>query len=429
MEKQAEKCIRRRLLPCLLLSLSLLAGCAVQQEASFLNIKPHAEQLATDAPEEAQIEAVDNYLSLRTTLLALVGEHTAKSTLDVSQYGEGLAQDMDQAVDYVTRTDPVGAYAVNSIYYTLREADGQQLMDVEFLYRHTLEDIQSIRTVRGMINAQKLIEQALERFDDHLILQISGYDEGNFRANITQYCTAHPDSIMELPSVYCNVFPQSGKVRVVELRFTYTTSPEEMAAMREQVQVIFDAAKGYVSKNAGDAVGFQQLYAFLTERFTYTVESSVTPAYSLLCQGKGDSFAFANVFAALCSRSGLSCQVVHGTRDGVDWYWNLVKVEQTYYYVDLCGDLDEDQLLYRADSEMSAYAWQKDLYPPCGPQETQQPTSPTASEPTSEPAEPSSAPTDPSVPTEETEPTSVEETAEPTGPTEAPAPTEIAEEI
>ena len=149
MEKQAEKCIRRRLLPCLLLSLSLLAGCAVQQEASFLNIKPHAEQLATDAPEEAQIEAVDNYLSLRTTLLALVGEHTAKSTLDVSQYGEGLAQDMDQAVDYVTRTDPVGAYAVNSIYYTLREADGQQLMDVEFLYRHTLEDIQSIRTVRA----------------------------------------------------------------------------------------------------------------------------------------------------------------------------------------------------------------------------------------------------------------------------------------
>lgn len=398
----------RGLLVCALLALALLSGCAVRSEASFLSVKPHAEQLATEAPEEPQVEPVDSYLTLRTTLLSFVGTHTAEGTLDVSHYGETLTQDMDQAVDYVCRTDPVGAYAVNSIYYSLHEQDGQKLMEVSILFRRTLEEIQSIRTVRGMINAQKLIEQALESFDSRLVLQISGYDAMDFKSNIAHYCAQHPEIVMEIPSVYCNVFPQSGKVRVVELRFTYTTSPAEMSAMRDQVQVIFDAAKGYVSKNAGDAVGFQQLYAFLTERLRYTVESSVTPAYSLLCQGKGDSLAFANVFAALCIRSGLDCQVVRGTRNGAEWYWNIVRVDETYYHVDLCGDLAEEQLTYRADGDMTAYAWPKDQYPPCG--SAQEPVQPAETE--------APQPTAPEEPTQEAAPSA------PTEPTQEPAPTE-----
>ena len=43
------------------------------------------------------------------------------------------------------------------------------------------------------------------------------------------------------------------------------------------------------------------------ERYDYRIETSITPAYSLLRHGVGDSRAFAVVYAAMCQQAGLEC--------------------------------------------------------------------------------------------------------------------------
>ena len=68
---------------------------------------------------------------------------------------------------------------------------------------------------------------------------------------------------------------------------------------------VFESAVLYVSGDGAEKQKFSQLYAFLMERFDYKVETSITPAYSLLRHGVGDSRAFATVYAAMCRLAGL----------------------------------------------------------------------------------------------------------------------------
>lgn len=402
--------MKRVLFLILLLFLAALTGCAAWFEDSYVYVTPHNEQSASDSEAEPQVQQAETYLDLRTILLGFVGSGKAEGFIGIGSYGDRLEQDMEQAVDYVVYSDPIGAYAVKSIAYERTQFNEEAVLQVRVDFRHTLEEIQSIRSVRGIAQAQEQVCDALNNFSDCLVLQVSSYESTNFLNYITQYCGAHPEMIMEAPRVWVNVYPQTGKVRVIEFQFHYETAPERMASMREQVQTILDSAKGYASSDSSESVRFQRLYAFLKERFSYEQERTVTPFYDLLCQGRGDSEAFARVFETLCKDSGLECQVVSGKRQDASWYWNLVRVDDVYYYVDLCGDLELDFLNYRADEDMRDYVWQQEKYPRCGPEEPETPTD-TAVEPTEDTQPPVTEP-EPTEPPTEPQPTESEAPSE-----------------
>jgi len=114
----------------------------------------------------------------------------------------------------------------------------------------------------------------------------------------------------------------------MELTFTYQTSRDALRQMQSQVKPVFDAASLYVSGDGEDRQKLSQLYAFLMERFDYKIETSITPAYSLLRHGVGDSRAFATVYAAMCRLAGLECMTVTGTHAGDPWTWNIVLDEK-----------------------------------------------------------------------------------------------------
>ena len=107
------------------------------------------------------------------------------------------------------------------------------------------------------------------------------------------------------------------------------------------------------------------------ERYDYKLESSITPTYSLLRHGVGDSRAFATVYAAMCRMAGLKCEVITGTRHGEPWTWNLVWDGEKPYHVDLLACASADGYRQRTDAEMHGYVWDYSAY--------------AASEPTREP--------------------------------------------
>ena len=157
----------------------------------------------------------------------------------------------------------------------------------------------------------------------------------------------------------------NGKSRVVEISFSYQNSRESLKQMQSQVQPIFDAASLYVSSATQDRQKFSQLYGFLMERFDYELETSITPAYSLLCHGVGDSRAFALAYAAMCRNAGLDCRVVTGTRNGEPWTWNMVLDGNSYYHVDLIRANAQGSFSEMTDSEMTGYVWDYSAYPEC----------------------------------------------------------------
>ena len=167
---------------------------------------------------------------------------------------------------------------------------------------------------------------------------------------------------METPQV-TEAVCGSGNGRVIELVFTYQNSRDTLRRMQTQVQPVFDSAVLYVSGDDADRQKYAQLYAFLMERFDYKLETSITPAYSLLRHGVGDSRAFATVYAAMCRGAGLECLVVTGTHAGEPWTWNLVLDNGQYYHVDLlrCSESGGFQTL--SNAQMEEYVWDYSMYP------------------------------------------------------------------
>ena len=348
-----------RRLTALLLAMILLTGCS-WMDGSYASVTPH--QVGLNQSAEQITRTVKTYTELRGALVELIDECSTSGLFSLAEYPrEDIERDMERAVHYAMGAYPVGAYAVESIDYDLGTGLGAIALSVDISYRHSREQIQSIRTVRWISGAEKAIADTLDENAQVLVLQITGYQEADFIGIVQEYAQRNPDQVMETPDVTVQVFPDWGDTRVLELTFSYRTDREILRVMREQVRPVFSSAALYVSGQADDFTKFSQLHTFLTERFDYTIEPTATPAYSLLCQGIGDSRAFSLVYAAMCSRIELEALCVSGTRNGTAHWWNLVKIDGNWYHLDLLGSR---QFQPMTDGEMTAYDWDKNIYPP-----------------------------------------------------------------
>jgi hypothetical protein len=348
----------RKMAALALASALVLSGCG-WMDGSYVSVTPHQVGLGQTAEGDAR--TVNSYVQLRSELIRLVESGTAEGLFSLAEYPlENVQEDMERAAAYITDIYPVGAYAVESIDYDVGTGLGASALAVDIAYCRSPEQIGSIRAVRRIAGAEEAIGEALDQCAQMLVLQVSGYQEADFEAIVTAYAQRNPDRVMETPGVTVRVCPDRGDTRVVELTFQYNTDRQTLRSMREQVQPVFSSAALYVSGQAEDWTKFSQLHAFLMERFDYTLETSVTPAYSLLCRGVGDSRAFAQVYSAMCVRIGLEAKTVSGTRNGEVHWWNQVKIGEGWYHLDL---LDSAYFHPRTDAEMTHYDWDRSAYP------------------------------------------------------------------
>ena len=336
----------------------LLTGCS-WMDGSYVSVTPH--QVGLGQTGEGTVHAVRNYAELRGALIGMIDSGAERALFSLAEYPrEEVPEDLQRAVAYAREIYPVGAYAVESIDYNFGTGLGASALSVDITYRRSRAKIESIRTVRWISGAKKEVEDALDQIADSLVLQIAGYQETDFGAIILDYARQNPDRVMEVPGVSVRIFPDRGETRVVELSFHYRTDRNELRAMREQVEPVFSSAALYVTGTAGEQTKFSQLHAFLMERMDYTIESTITPAYSLLCQGVGDSRAFAQIYAAMCSRIGLEARVVSGKCGGELRWWNLVRIDGRWYHLDLLAD---QQFVLLTDGQMGEYEWDREAYP------------------------------------------------------------------
>lgn len=335
-----------------------LSGCK-WMDGSYVSVTPH--QVGLSQSGEGNAREVSDYTQLCSALIDLVDSGNATGLFSLAGYAEEEAMaDMARAVEYVTGIYPIGAYAVDRIDYETGTGLGSLAMQVSISYRRSREEIESIRTVRRNAGAEEAIADGLNECVDKLVLQITGYHDMDFVGIVREYALRNPDRVMEIPLVSVDINPKKGSTRVVELRFSYQTDRRTLRAMREEVQPVFSSAALYVSGQAGEWVKLSQFYTFLTERFDYTLETSVTPAYSLLCQGVGDSQAFARVYAAMCSRIGLNVRTVQGTHNGEERWWNQVSVDGRWYHLDL---LAPGGFQLMTEDQMGSYEWNREKYP------------------------------------------------------------------
>lgn len=347
---------------CFVLVVSLLlTGCS-WLDGSYVSVTPHREESGSDPSE---VISASNYSELIAVLEELVAEGRENAVINVVNYDLApVESQMFAAERHIREIYPIGAYAVEDVSYELGTNTGKPALAVEIKYRRSLLEIRRIQNAENMEEAADLIGQALENFDTVLTIQVSNYKKTDLEQIVQNYARENPQTVMEVPQA---VFADygSGYPRVVELTFTYQTDRDSLRQMQNQVKPVFDSAVLYVSGEGSQNQKFSQLYSFLMERFDYTLETSITPAYSLLRHGVGDSRAFAMVYAAMCRAAQLECMTITGTRNGEPWTWNMIQEGESYFHVDLLRSSQQGGFRKYLDSDMTGYVWDYSAYPEC----------------------------------------------------------------
>ncbi|MBQ2854770.1 MAG: transglutaminase domain-containing protein [Oscillospiraceae bacterium] len=353
--------MKLRLIMLCLLCVLLLGGCG-WPDGSYHSVTPHQELSANSRTENL---VVTNYEELVAAMEDVVSRGTESCIINAVNYeGEDLQLGLINAIRHIQKVYPIGAYAVEDLKVEVGSNTGKTAIALSVSYRHSRTEIRKIRNAENREAAKKLICDALEDYETVLVLQLEDYEQMDFTQIVRDHAMDTPQAVMEIPQVTSEVYG-IGHSRVVELTFSYQTSLDSLRTMQAQVQPVFDSAVLYVSGEGSQSQKYSQLYAFLMERFDYTVETSITPAYSLLRHGVGDSRAFATVYAAMCRAAGLDCVVVTGTRSGDPWVWNIICQDDVYYHVDLMRCNENGRFRKLLDEEMMGYVWDYSAYPRC----------------------------------------------------------------
>lgn len=350
----------KRVLMLILAAALGLSGCGSFMDGNFVSVEAHREQ---SVGGQSGVISASNYGELRDALVQMVDSGSESSVINVAQYDqEMLEKGMSMAVEYVQMVYPIGAYAVEDIAFEIGTGGGKPAVSVDISYIHGRAEIRKIQTVRDTAAAQEKCAEALENCSSGVVIRVKGYSGWDVAQFVEDHAALHPDIVMEVPEVAVGLYPEDGADRVLELKFSYQSSRDSLRQMQSQVEPYFASAELYVRGNGTEAQKYAQLYAFLMERYDYTIKTSITPAYSLLCHGVGDCEAFATVYAAMCTYAGLSCQVVTGTKNGEPWSWNLISENGAYYHVDLLECSGGGEFVKMTRESMDGYVWDYSAY-------------------------------------------------------------------
>ena len=332
-------------------------------DGQSVRVTPHT---ISSAKTPAEPEAVETYMELRNSLSHLVASGVTSGVIPTRNYPEAsLESDVAIAQRHICSYDPIGSYAVEDLTYEIGTKNGSLAVAVNISYLHSRSDIRNITRLTSIDELENVIMKALENLDSRKVILVPDYVPTDVNQMVQDLAKANPQIIMECPIVANDIYGL-GASRLMELTFAYENSTDSQRQMRSQVKTVFDSASLYVSGEGADNQKYAQLYSFLMDRFRYKLETSITPAYSLLRHGVGDSRAFATVYAAMCRNAGLECMTVTGTRNAEPWTWNMICEDGVYYHVDLTQCKENGGFREKADADMKGYVWDYSAFPACG---------------------------------------------------------------
>lgn len=339
------------------------SGCSSMLTRDYTSVTPHSATPVADG--DASALRVGSYQELVNALIYLIDRRAESGAIRLEGDEEtDIKSQLDEACLEVVQEDPMGAYAVEYIKYSLTPVVGSYEADVEITYRRTREQVASIVDATGASAIRSELRTALADFAGEVVLRISSFeeDEAYIRELVREAYLSDPETALDFPDADIAMYPNSGQRRIVEIILTYHQTRQTLESLRNSLLREAERIVGQLAGVTGDR-RLDRLIQALESAGGYDPEGGST-AYAALLQGGGNSQGIALAFALLCRQAGIPCQVADGQRDGASHQWNVVQTQAGYRHLDLTRS---GQPLYQTDAqaESAGYTWDRDLLPKC----------------------------------------------------------------
>lgn len=166
-------------------------------------------------------------------------------------------------------------------------------------------------------------------------IEVSSLDEEKVDTAFDYVLKDHPE-IFWCDSYKCVRYMAAGKTVSLEVEPIYSMTIEEAGELEKQIEL---EVQGYIDGINGNMDGYEKakfIYTKMIEDINYNTASennqNIISAFinkETVCQG------FAKAFQYLMYKLDIECTLVRGKANGDSHVWNLIKLDDEYYYVDV----------------------------------------------------------------------------------------------
>ena len=354
-------------------ALLLLSGCADILEDATYSESPHQIAVYERPPEE--VIQVSNYAELEEAILELVAQYTDTARLRIYSYDGNIDSDIDKLCFELQHYDPIGSYAITDITYSMQTIVSYIEVEVEIEYGRERSQIDSIITVSTQRFLMTELLSALSDYQDEALyrttLNTISSDEIMNLVRVVYY--RNPRSVVMLPVMAVDTFPNSGDDKIYELVFR-NFEPSSIlrqytATLTEYVRRNAESAGGDTDAEillslANNLIGACVYDAGIAKTISeHGAQNLAVTAYGALVNGSAVGEGFAMAYKALCDELGFNCSIVLGYLDGMIHAWNIVSIYGEYYHIDvsMCAFNGIETMFLKTDGDIEeAYSWDKE---------------------------------------------------------------------
>ena len=359
----------RRISICIMF-LVVLCGCGLLRENSYVVVKPHNEEYEVSV--DSDVITVSSYLSLKNAILNMVEDGNEEGVIRAEAYSGNISEDLRQAVYEVSKLSPLGAYAVSTMTYDYSRIVSYYEIHINTTFRRTQEEIRSIEYVTDIEALRTKLQEAMETYETKIILHVGDYDSFDLQSEIETIYLEHPEFALELPEASMDLYPENGTQRIIEIKFSYIHSTQELMECRDELREQLDQISLIYGSSNTDYNNARRFYNRLgrdaiLEQTQDDSRSLVNSVYGVLIEECATSYGFAQAYRLLLESCEIPCQLIAGQKNGAVQYWCLAEIDGSYFYVDPSmaagGENRDDFLMGNAELEENGYVWDAENYP------------------------------------------------------------------
>lgn len=346
-----------------------LCGCAGIYEKEYISVSEYSPPVQESGKSDGKV-TVKNFAALKQALLgfAYAGETEGVIVFDQSYEGDTTA-DMASACWQVRTQDALCAYCVENIAYELNKIVTINEASVYISYSAYGKPPEEIQHLSYSTGVAERLRAAMEQGERYIVLLISrsAYNAAQMENAVRDVYRENPTLVPKEPTASVNMFSGTGTQRLYEITISYGMTDEEKQQRTAQLEAI-DAFAGLDTDSMSEGLRALTACQYLVDNCALSDQSSENTAYAALVNGQADSEGIAFAYMVLCKRLQLDCRIVYGQHIWSDSCWNIVRVDGSYYHVDVAGAKAGDiQVCFlRSDEEFwGDHRWDVASYPKC----------------------------------------------------------------
>jgi len=364
---------------CIVMSMPVLSGCSSLVEGEYTSVTAHRQGVSDEDKLSAEVTDVSTYDQLRDEILDLISSRKEYGVIRFIGYDGIVEADVSEACMEISYDTPIGAYAVYYLTSSVNKIVSYYEAEMYITYKKTARQINSIKSANTEQKINNQVKLAMQTYSPSIAIltDINDIAKESITEEVRSVYYDDPSFIVCLPDITVSFYPDTDKEKIIEITFEYPYPDSTLQTMEELLMTSVDNAvepfAGFDTPQmllslCNSLVDMAEYVDVQTEDVSVEGIEMYNTAYGAIVTGTADSEGFATAYKLLCDKTGIESYVVEGRRDNDEHMWNIVKIGEDYYHVDVSAlaETGSTGALFRTDSDMRKnYWWDTDKYPPC----------------------------------------------------------------